>query len=179
MRIDRARLRLQIAVMAAISVAYVAMLVGFEVHAPLVVYNASGSAPLGFYYLENRLPGRGELAVFRPPPAIELRIMAHDILPMPVPLLKQVAAVEGDEVCRSKDPTDAITIGGRVLAEVQATDHAGRPMPSWEGCLRLVNGEYFLLQPHPLSFDSRYFGPVLKCDMLGVARPLWTWNPDR
>jgi type IV secretory pathway protease TraF len=24
----------------------------------------------------------------------------------------------------------------------------------------------------------RYFGPVSKCDILGVARPLWTWNPD-
>jgi type IV secretory pathway protease TraF len=34
------------------------------------------------------------------------------------------------------------------------------------------------LQPHPYSFDSRYFGLVLRCDVLGVARPLWTWNPD-
>ncbi len=178
MWIDRGRRRLQIAVLAAISAANVAMLVGFDVHTPLIIYNASGSAPLGFYYLEQRLPGRGETAVFRPTPAIELLIIAHDVLPVPVPLLKQVAAVEGDEVCRSKGPTDAITIGGRVLAEVQANDHAGRPMPSWEGCLRLINGEYFLLQPHPLSFDSRYFGPVLRCDILGVARPLWTWNPD-
>jgi len=175
---DRGRLRLKIVVLTAISAAYVAMLIGFEVRVPLVVYNASGSAPLGFYYLENRLPGRGELAVFKPTPAIELLIIAHEILPMPVPLIKQVVAVEGDEVCRSNDPTDAIMIGGRLLAEVQATDHAGRPMPSWEGCLRLISGEYFLLQPHPLSFDSRYFGPVLRCDILGVARPLWTWNPD-
>ena len=178
MRIDPARLRLQIAALAAMSAAMVAMLIGFDVHTPHVIYNASGSAPLGFYYVEPRLPARGEMAVLKPTPAIELLIIAHDILPAPVPLLKNVVAIEGDEVCRSKDPTDAITIGGRVIAEVQANDHAGRPMPSWEGCLRLVNGEYFLLQPHPLSFDSRYFGPVLRCDILGVARPLWTWNPD-
>lgn len=44
--------------------------------------------------------------------------------------------------------------------------------------MRLVEGEYFLLQPHPNSFDSRYFGPVLRCDILGVARPIWTWSPD-
>ncbi|MCA6097111.1 S26 family signal peptidase [Bradyrhizobium sp. WSM 4400] len=69
-------------------------------------------------------------------------------------------------------------MGGKVIAEVQVEDHAGRPLPSWEGCMRLVDGEYFLLQPHPLSFDSRYFGPVLRCDILGVARPLWTWKPD-
>jgi type IV secretory pathway protease TraF len=43
--------------------------------------------------------------------------------------------------------------------------------------MRLIDGEFFLLQPHPLSFDSRYFGPVLRCDVVGVARPLWTWNP--
>jgi type IV secretory pathway protease TraF len=60
MRIDRTRLPLQIAVMATISAAYVAMLLGSEVHTPLIIYNASGSAPLGFYYLEQRLPHRGE-----------------------------------------------------------------------------------------------------------------------
>lgn len=27
--------------------------------------------------------------------------------------------------------------------------------------MKLVEGEFFLLQAHPLSFDSRYFGPVL------------------
>jgi type IV secretory pathway protease TraF len=48
--------------MAAIAAAYVARLIGFEVHAPLIVYNASGSAPLGFYYPENRPLRRGELA---------------------------------------------------------------------------------------------------------------------
>ena len=50
MRIDCARLRLQIAMIAAISAANVAMLIGLDAHVPLVIYNASGSAPLGFYY---------------------------------------------------------------------------------------------------------------------------------
>ncbi len=35
---------------------------------PLLIYNATGSAPLRFYYLEQRLPASGEFAVFKPPP---------------------------------------------------------------------------------------------------------------
>jgi type IV secretory pathway protease TraF len=31
---------------------------------PLLIYDATGSAPFGFYYLEPRLPASGELAVF-------------------------------------------------------------------------------------------------------------------
>jgi conjugative transfer signal peptidase TraF len=178
MRIDRFRLIPRIAVLLAISAAYVAMLIGFDVREPLIIYNASGSAPLGFYDIDSRLPTRGELAVIKPPPLIELMIVARGILPPSVPLVKQVAAIGGDEVCRSKEPQGAIAINGKVVAEVLDQDREGRPLPSWDGCIRLVDGEFFLLQPHPHSFDSRYFGPVLRCDILGVARPLWTWNPN-
>jgi conjugative transfer signal peptidase TraF len=178
MRIDRARLRLQTAVLAAISAAIVAMLVGFDVHAPLIIYNASGSAPLGFYLLENKLPRHGEIAIIKPPPAVELMLVASGILPPSVPLVKRVAAIGGDEVCRSDQPNGTISINGKVVAETFDKDRDGRPLPVWSGCMRLVDGEFFVMQPHPYSFDSRYFGPVLKCDILGVARPLWTWNPD-
>jgi conjugative transfer signal peptidase TraF len=178
MRFDRARLRLQIAVMAVISATSVATLIGFAVRVPLIIYNASGSAPLGFYYVEDRLPARGELAVIEAPPLLELMIVSRGILPPSVPLVKQVTAVGGDEVCRSKEPLGTIAINGQVVAEVLDQDREGRPLPSWDGCIRLVDGEFFLLQPHPYSFDSRYFGPVMRCDILGVARPLWTWNPD-
>lgn len=178
MRIDSRRRLKRSAILTTMCGGIVTLFVAFADRTPRLIYNASGSAPLGFYYLEPRLPVRGELAVLRPPPSVELLIVAHEIAPPAVPLIKQVIGVRGDEICRSKDPTDAITMGGTVIAEVQEKDHAGRPLPSWEGCMRLVEGEYFLLQPHPLSFDSRYFGPVLRCDILGVARPIWTWKPD-
>lgn len=177
MRIDRNLLR-TCAILSALCGGIVAMLMSFARGMPVVIYNASGSAPLGFYYLDRRLPEKGELAVLKPAPAIALLLIAHEILPVPVPLLKQVAAAANDEVCRSRQPSDAISVNGKVLAEVQMNDRAGRPLPVWDGCMRLVDGEYFLLQPHPFSFDSRYFGPVLRCDILGVARPIWTWNPD-
>jgi conjugative transfer signal peptidase TraF len=178
MLIDRAEPWRQVAVLSAMCTGIVAMLMSAAVEQPLLIYNASGSAPLGFYYLEQRSPVIGELAVFKPPPAIELMIIAHGVLPRAVPLLKRIAAAGGDEVCRAKEPVGTISINGKVLAEVLENDEEGRPLPTWEGCMRLVEGEFFLLQPHPRSFDSRYFGPVLRCDILGVAHPLWTWNPD-
>src|SRR5260370_13953195 len=131
---------------------------------------AAGGAPRGFYRGESRLPKREKIAVVHPPPLIELMIVARGILPSAVPLIKQVAAAGGDEVCRSEQPTGTVSINGKVVAETYATDREGRPLPSWQGCMRLIDGEFFLLQPHPLSFDSRYFGPVLLCAIVAVAR---------
>jgi conjugative transfer signal peptidase TraF len=175
---DRTKRWHQLAVLWAMSASIIAILMSSLAEEPFLIYNASGSAPLGFYYLERRMPSRGELAVFKPPPDIELLIMTHGVLPVPVPLLKQIAGAGGDEICRAKEPVGTISVNGKVVAEVLEKDPRGLPLPSWEGCMRLVDGEYFLLQPLPRSFDSRYFGPVLRCDILGVARPLWTWNPD-
>jgi conjugative transfer signal peptidase TraF len=178
MPIDRTRLWRQATILSAMCAGITALLMWSTPAVPFLIYNASGSAPLGFYFVEPRLPARGELAVFKPPPAIELLIIAHEILPAPMPLLKRVEALGGDKICRDKEPIGAISINGKVIAEVLEKDREGRPLPAWEGCLSLIDGEYFLLQPHPNSFDSRYFGPVLRCDILGVARPIWTWNPD-
>jgi conjugative transfer signal peptidase TraF len=172
------RLRGKAAMLAMISAAIVATIVVIAPQVPLVIYNASGSAPLGFYRLENRLPRRGEMAVIQPPPMIELMLVGRGILPASVPLVKQIAATGGDEVCRSDQPNGTISINGKVVAETYDKDRYGRPLPAWKGCMTLIDGELFLLQPHPLSFDSRYFGPVLRCDVLGVAHPLWTWNPE-
>ncbi|WP_334389808.1 S26 family signal peptidase [Bradyrhizobium sp. AZCC 2262] len=170
-------MRSKLMILAGVSVGLVATLASIPPQTPLIVYNASGSAPLGFYLVESRLPALGEIAVVQPPPLIELMIVARGILPPAVPLIKQVMAAGGDEVCRSEQPTGTVSINGKVVAETYATDLEGRALPAWQGCMRLIDGEFFLLQPHPLSFDSRYFGPVLRCDIVGVARPLWTWNP--
>jgi hypothetical protein len=66
---DRTKRWRRLAVLWAMSASIVATLVSFPAEVPLLIYNASGSAPLGFYYLEQRMPLRGELAVYKPPPA--------------------------------------------------------------------------------------------------------------
>ncbi|XSC42225.1 S26 family signal peptidase [Bradyrhizobium sp. RDT10] len=148
MLIDRASPWRQLAVLSAMCASIIAVLISFANGMPLLIYNASGSAPLGFYYLEQRLPAHGELALFRPPPAIELLIIAHGVLPGPVPLLKQVAAAGGDEVCRAKAPIEIDLGQWKGHCRGASERSRGRPLPTWEGCLRLVEGEFFLLQPH-------------------------------
>ena len=108
MRIDCARSCRQVAVLSATSAGIIASLMSSAAEVPILVYNATGSAPLGFYYLERRLPTRGELAVVRPPPAVELSILAHGVLPASVPLLKQIAATGGDGICRNKEDRKSV-----------------------------------------------------------------------
>ena len=165
---------LSILAVAAVSIA--PLIVGpFIALHPLIVFNGSGSAPLGFYRIDDRPPRLGETVVVRPSKATEGFLVERGFLPAGVPLLKRVAGVVGDEICRYGT---VISINRADVEEALEHDNLGRPMPVWQGCRTLAEGEFFLLQPHPYSIDSRYFGPVSECEIVGVATPLWTWNPD-
>ena len=108
-------------------------------------------------------------------PAEVIRLAAErDYLPAGVPLLKRVAAISGDHVC-ARDAH--VWINGVPRAAVLSMDRHGRPLQAWRGCRVLAAGELFLLSTaRPASFDSRYFGPILRQAVHGRARPLWTWD---
>jgi conjugative transfer signal peptidase TraF len=133
---------------------------------PLLIYNGSLSAPIGLYAIDRSRPNRGDLVLVRPWPELARLLGKHDILPAGVPLLKTIVAVTDDDVCRHGR---TISINGIPAAEILALDAKGRALSGWASCRKLVRGEFFLLQPHPRSFDSRYFGPVLSCDVIGIA----------
>ena len=87
-------------------------------------------------------------------------------------LVKPVAAVAGQRVCRSGVN---FSLDGVAVATALVADHMRRPLPVWTGCRRLRRGEVFLLvRDVPASFDSRYFGPVSAATIVGRAAPLWT-----
>ena len=136
---------------------------------PLLVYNGSQSVPIGLYSIDHSRPSRGDLVLVRPWPELAGLLARHDILPTGVPLLKTVAALTDDNVCRQGS---AIRINGVLAAEILDSDARGQALSGWSSCRNLVRGELFLLQPHPRSFDSRYFGPALSCDVIGIARPI-------
>jgi type IV secretory pathway protease TraF len=70
-----------------------------------------------------------------------------------------------------------VTIDGRDVAAALRHDRFGRPLPSWSGCRRLGTEELFLIAPNSAaSFDSRYFGPVTRAQVIGRALPVWTWR---
>ena len=139
--------------------------------APWLVWNASASAPVGFYRV---LPGnavRGDLVLVRTPESVRQLAVERGYLPATVPLVKRVAALDGDIVCAADD---VISVNGRVVAERLARDRLGRPLPSWSGCHLLDDGEVFLLMEGVSdSFDGRYFGPIPTAAIIGRLVPLW------
>lgn len=139
---------------------------------PLLVWNASASAPIGFYWRVAGAPSRGDLVLARAPHWARRLAAERRYLPLNVPIIKRVTAVAGDIVCASGD---AISIDGRVVAHRLASDRMGRPLPQWEGCEALGAGEVFLLMADaPDSFDGRYFGITGRRDIIGRLVPLWT-----
>ena len=139
--------------------------------APWLVWNASASAPIGLYRV---LPGklvRGDLVLVNIPDSVRQLAAERSYLPQNVPLVKRVAALDGDVICAA---ADVISVNGRVVAERMARDRLGRPLPRWSGCLLLDGGEAFLLMEGLAdSFDSRYFGPVPTAAIIGRLVPLW------
>jgi conjugative transfer signal peptidase TraF len=137
----------------------------------LVVWNASASAPVGLYRVEPRAPvRRGDMVVAWLPQGTRSLAASRHYLPANVPLVKRVAAVEGDCVCAIGS---AVRINGRRVATRQSQDSLGRPMPWWSGCRRLERGEYLLLMDSRRSFDGRYFGITQNRDLVGRAVLLW------
>jgi type IV secretory pathway protease TraF len=89
-------------------------------------------------------------------------------------LLKPVAATGGTSICRQGA---RVLIDGLPVAQALPADRFRRPLQSWSGCRKLAADQLFLLAPARRdSFDSRYFGPVNKTDVIGIARPLCTWS---
>jgi conjugative transfer signal peptidase TraF len=139
--------------------------------APRLIWNASASAPIGLWHID---PGArvsaGDMVLAKTPAGVRSLVAERHYIPATVPLLKRVAAVEGDIVCATDK---RILIGGHLAAVRLATDPQDRPMPWWNGCRPLGRGRFFLLNAAPDSFDSRYFGPVDRSAIIGSATPLW------
>lgn len=140
--------------------------------APRLVWNASASVPIGLYWVR---PGAriatGDMVVARTPQPFRRLAAERRYLPENVPLVKRVAAQAGDRICASGD---TILVNGRKAVTRLARDGQGRPMPWWEGCRTLAQGQYLLLMTDVAgSFDGRYFGVTEQADVVGKARLLW------
>ncbi|WP_282129057.1 S26 family signal peptidase [Roseobacter litoralis] len=137
------------------------------------LWNASPSAPIGLYRLQSidHLGPRELVAVAAPDP-IAAFIADRGYLPPDIPLLKHVAGLPGQVVCRIGR---SITVDGVTMGEAQVTDSFGRPMPVWRGCRRITSDEVFLMNPDAKnSLDGRYFGPIPLNAILAEAIPIWT-----
>jgi type IV secretory pathway protease TraF len=93
-------------------------------------------------------------------------------LPMGVPMLKRILALPGATVCRHG--LDIVAYGS-TIGRARERDNAGRKMPVWQGCRRIVDGELFLMNFDVSdSVDGRYFGPLPRGFVIGRVLPVFT-----
>jgi conjugative transfer signal peptidase TraF len=136
------------------------------------LWNLSASLPRGLYLLEpSRVPRRGAIVAFEPPPPAAAEVAARRYLPEGASLLKIVAALPGDRVCLHES---AFVVNGELVGPIVRQDSAGRPLTPFDFCGPVPAGRAFVATTAPLSYDSRYFGPVALAS-LTVAVPAWTY----
>jgi conjugative transfer signal peptidase TraF len=139
---------------------------------PLLVWNASASAPIGLYRVVPNNAGRGDLVLVQTPEPVRKIASERGYLPSNVPLVKRIAAARGDIVCAAGN---TISINHRIVAHRLSSDRLGRPLPSWTGCRPLDGSQVFLLMEGVAdSFDSRYFGPIPATAIIGKLVQIWT-----
>jgi conjugative transfer signal peptidase TraF len=144
---------------------------------PKLIWNASASVPTGLYAVH---PAGAlhvtELVVVQPPDALATFLDERHYLPRGVPMLKRVLALPGQSVCRT---SRTITVDGVAMGDSLDRDRSGRPLPSWQGCQRIPDGDVFLMNwQSEDSLDGRYFGVLPITAIVGQADPLWTREED-
>lgn len=159
-------------VMAAYCAAMAVIITAFIRPSPRLIWNASASVPTGLYRVRGiASPKVGDLVAAMPLAPLSRYLAQRHYLPRGVPMLKHVAAVAGQTICRDGR---AILVDRSRLGQARERDRLGRPLPAWTGCRLLRPGEIFLMNPAaPDSFDGRYFGPVPVATIVGRLTPIW------
>jgi type IV secretory pathway protease TraF len=119
MSLDPAGHHGRFAVLVILSVVVTAGLMSVNSSLPRFIYNASQSAPIGWYRVEFRPPSRGDFVVIRPSETLQILLVAHAVLPPGIPLLKRVVAAVGDRVCRFGT---VVSVNGEAIAEALERD---------------------------------------------------------
>jgi conjugative transfer signal peptidase TraF len=144
-----------------------------ENSSPLYIWNASESVPVGLYRLQE--VGQlvvTELVAVRPPEPLASFLDFNGYLPSGLPMLKRVLALPGQIVCRTGL---TIVVDSIEMGQARERDGRGRPLPVWQGCRVIAEGEVFLMNWQSAeSFDGRYFGPISASAVIGQAIPVWT-----
>jgi conjugative transfer signal peptidase TraF len=140
---------------------------------PKLVWNATASAPIGFYTIEpaDRIEVP-ELVAVMPSEALARFMVARGYVGHGVPLLKRVVGLPGQRLCRTGG---TITVDNVEMGDAFERDRLGRDLPVWQGCRIIADGELFLMNwDVPDSLDGRYVGPIPATSVIGRALPLWT-----
>jgi conjugative transfer signal peptidase TraF len=138
---------------------------------PLLVWNVTASAPVGLYRRSFLSLARGDWVLVKAPEWVRRLAADRRYVPANVPMVKRIAAVAGDTVCRFNT---VVTVNGYVRAIARMRDNNGRPLPVWQGCKVLKPDQIFVLTAPAASFDGRYFGLLARQNIVERIAPLWT-----
>lgn len=89
-------------------------------------------------------------------------------------ILKPVAGIEGDTLCR--DRSNNVFINDVNLGTTILRDKNGLDLPFWDGCFKIGHGEYAVISQTPDSLDSKIFGLVRSKDVVGRYVLLWAFH---
>jgi conjugative transfer signal peptidase TraF len=144
-----------------------------------VRFNSTGSLPLGLYRVSTAADA--DLAEFCPPdPLSRLSVVRQyrnrgNCPDGDNPLMKPIVARSGDVVVLSKL---GIQVNGVLLRNTapRSQDSNARLLPHFPfGIYRVSSGTVWVASSyHPLSFDSRYFGPIPISIIRHRLKPLLT-----
>lgn len=142
-----------------------------------LIWNATASAPIGFYTVEPadaiEVP---ELVAVLPPEPLASFMISRGYVGRGVPLLKHVLGLPGQRVCRTRR---TLTVDAIEMGEALERDRMGRDLPAWQGCHVIAEGQLFLMNGQVRdSLDGRYFGAIPASAVIGLAVPLYTDDGD-
>jgi type IV secretory pathway protease TraF len=123
-------------------------------------FNGSPSEQIGYYLVTHRTLARDRLVFLKSP-------------------LKHIAGLPGDTVRLDAKgcwllPADPTSKAQGTLLPNSAPDPRFPHYPF--GTYKLGSQQFWMLGNHPLSWDSRYFGPVPKSLIYSTADRLFTWS---
>ena len=136
----------------------------------LLIWNRTESAPIGLYWRSNGPLTLNGWAIVSARSEAANWASSHGYTGPDWPLIKQIRALPGDEICRQNE---AILINQTQVTEALLQAPGGLDLPRWQGCHILQYGEVFLLNDHPRSVDGRYFGVMKQSDLDGMAILVW------
>lgn len=154
------------------------------VHAGGLRFQHTGSLPRGIYRTVHGVPTRGAIGMWCLPPDVGTWARARGYLLQgscpggTEPIGKVVLGIGHDTIGFT---TEGITVNGKPVpnSRPRLHDSRGCPLaPIRYGTYVLEEGEVWLGSPYtPLSFDSRYFGPVSTTALVSLVVPIWTTAP--
>lgn len=137
-----------------------------------VVYSGSISMPRGFYAVTpvGEIQ-RGDIVLFHAPESAAQLIRQNHWGPRSGLLLKHVVGLPGDSVC---ERGGTLWLNGQSIVPVYRFYAPGKELPHASFCGRLAFDQYLLLSKTiARSFDSRYFGPIKRENILGKGYLFW------